>query len=157
MAAARSILAALGMNIYDPGKDHHKAYEGKIGQSFVFLGRELIPGQYPPSAAAKKKLCQSINDLIHEGQAAIHKAVKGRHLSSVDKAYGPTIVAINNALRGWRGCYRASNCPEVFAELDHWICRRLIDFERYFDTHAPKKNRFTRMAALGLRQLNEEI
>jgi RNA-directed DNA polymerase len=157
MAAARSILSALGMSIYDAEQAPHKAFVGKIGQSFVFLGRELIPGRYAPCKAAKEKFRRTIDDLIRDGQTAIHKAVNGRRLSSADKAFGPSIVAIDNALRGWRGCYRASNCPDVFSELDHWVCRRLIDFERYLDTHAPKKARATRLAALGLHQLSENV
>jgi hypothetical protein len=157
MEAARSILATLGMDIYDADKAPTKAFVGQIGRPFEFLGRKLIPGQFPPGEAAKKKLCQSIDDLIRDGQTAIHKAVSGRRLGSNDKPFGPTVVAINNAIRGWRGCYRYSNCPEVFAELDHQICRRLIDFEAYLDTHAPKKDRATRMAALGLRQLSDGV
>jgi hypothetical protein len=154
MAAARTILSALGMDIYDPENHPGKAFAGKIGEPFVFLGRELVPGRYAPAEAAKKKLRDTIDDLIRDGQTTIHKAVNGRRLSSADKAFAPTIVAINNTLRGWRGCYRGSNCPDVLAELDHWVCRRLIDFERYLDTNAPKKSGVGRAAALGLRQLS---
>jgi retron-type reverse transcriptase len=157
MAAARSLLATLGMNIYDAEQAPTKAFVGRVGDPFEFLGRKLIPGQFPPGEAAKKKLCLSIDSLIKDGQTAIHKAVNGRRLGSNDKPFGPTVVAINNAIRGWRGCYRYSNCPEVFAELDHWICRRLTDFEAYLDSHAPKKDRTARMAALGLRQLSDGI
>jgi hypothetical protein len=157
MAAARSLLATLGMNIYDAEQAPTKAFVGRGGDPFEFLGRKLIPGQFPPGEAAKKKLCLSIDSLIKDGQTAIHKAVNGRRLGSNDKPFGPTVVAINNAIRGWRGCYRYSNCPEVFAELDHWICRRLTDFEAYLDSHAPKKDRTARMAALGLRQLSDGI
>jgi retron-type reverse transcriptase len=157
MDAARSMLSGLGMNIYDAEEAPTKAFVGRVGEPFEFLGRKLIPGQYPPGEAAKKKLCQSIDQLINDGQTAVHKAVNGRRLGSTDKPFGPTVVAISNAIRGWRGCYRYSNCPEVFAALDHHICRRLIDFEAYLNTHAPKKDRSKRVAALGLRQLGDGI
>lgn len=155
MEAARALLNKMGMNIYDPDKDPGKAFVGRIGEPHVFLGRKLIPGHYPPAEAAKLKLKRSIDELINDGQKAIGKVVKGRQLKTTDKAFAPTIVAINNAIRGWRGSFKGSNCPDVFAELDGWISRRIADFERYLDVNAPKRKGGIRELALGLRQLNQ--
>lgn len=156
MEAAKCILRELGMDIYDHAETPNKAFLGLIGERRnVFLGRELVPGSYPPAPAAIERLQRSINELINDGQRAIHKAISGRPLRAADKTFAPTIVAINHAIRGWRGSYRSSNCPDVFLELDRWISRRVRDFERYFQNQAASRKHGARELALGVCQLVE--
>ena len=153
MDAARGILRSLGMDAYDPAVDKKKAFIGRIGEPLMFLGHELSPGRYPPSPDAQRKFKASIDDLIRQGQKALHKAVLGRSIKPWEKPFAATIVAIQNASKGWRGTYRSSTCPEVFADLDRWVLRRVTDFERYLDTTAPRSAPDRRLAALGIQPM----
>lgn len=150
MDAARAILRNLRMDAYDPKENPRKAFVGKIGEPLVFLGHELIPGRYPPSPGARRQFMATINVLIQDGQKTIDKTLHGRSLKPWERPFGATIVAVQNAVRGWRGTYRSSACPEVFAQLDDWVARRVIDFERYLDTRAPKTAPMRRLRALGI-------
>jgi retron-type reverse transcriptase len=155
MQAARRLLRTLKMDAYDPDLHPRKAFIGSIGQDFTFLGHQLLPGRYPPSRDAQLRLKANINTLIQDGQKTIAKAVSGRMLKPWEKPYAATVTAIHNAVSGWRGTYRLSNCPDVFSELNHWVVRRLMDFERYLDTTAPKSTPHLRARAIGLAGMQE--
>lgn len=132
MNTAKGILAGLKMDIYDPVEAPNKAFIGRIGEPHVFLGYELLPGTFPPSPVAREKLMSRITALIRQGQRSISKAVTDRPLTSLDKCYAQTLVAIDHAIQGWRGSFRSSKCPQVFRELDALIDRRLLDFRSFY-------------------------
>jgi len=132
MDRAKTILAGLKMDIYDPVKAPTKAFSGAIGEPHVFLGYQLVPGVYPPSEAAREKLMVRIANLIKDGQRAVSKAVTDRPLTSQDRCYAQTLVAIDNTVSGWRGSYKSANCPDEFERLDALIDRRLYDFMSFF-------------------------
>lgn len=132
MASAKTILSDLKMDIYDPVKAPTKAFIGAIGEPHVFLGYRLVPGVYPPSEAACDKLIERIAALIKDGQRSISKAVTDRPLTSQDRCYAQTLVAIDHAIQGWKGSFKSSNSPEVFRNLDALIDRRLADFRRFY-------------------------
>lgn len=150
MDAARGILRDLRMDAYDPVDAPAKAFVGRIGDRLYFLGHELSPGRYPPNAASQEKLKQTINALIRDGQGTIRKALEGRPIKPWDKGFAATIIAIHYATRGWRGTYRSSSCPEVFAELDRWVLRRVRDFERYYQAQTSSVPPARRLMALGV-------
>jgi retron-type reverse transcriptase len=152
MDAAKAHLKRLCMDTYDPVRSPKKAFSGMLNGQ-VFLGHSLVPGSYPPSDAAQAKLRKSVNSLIQTGQKAIDKAVNGRKLKSSDRTFAATIVAITNSLQGWRGSFRSSNCPALFAELDRWVQRRVSDLERYLRTHTAGADAIARNMALGLMPL----
>ena len=157
MAAAKAMLVELGMDAYDPRTNPEKAFEGPIQMTklaghtpHVFLGHELIPGYYAPAEKARMRFKQSIETLIREGQATIDKVAKGRALGKFDRSYSETLVAIKHAAHGWRRTYKMSDCPEVFEGLNDWLARRVGDFGRYLDTHAPASQQRLRLSALGV-------
>ena len=152
MEAAKAHLKRLRMNTYDPIRSPKKAFSGGLNGQ-VFLGHSLVPGSYPPSDAAQAKLRKSVNSLIQAGQKAIDKAVEGRKLKSSDRTFAATLVAITNSLQGWRGSFRSSNCPAIFAGLDNWVQRRVSDFESYFRTHTAGADAVGRNMALGVMPL----
>jgi hypothetical protein len=154
MERAREILHDLGMGIYDPATHGSKAFAGHISDGHVFLGHQLIPGSYPPSANAQLKLRRSIDELIAAGQKSIDKVCHGHALKHHDRSFADTIVAIDRTIRGWRGSFRSSSCSRTFAALDHWIARRIGDFERYLDDHAPKKGE-RRTRAIGVSNMDQ--
>ncbi len=133
MDAAGQLLRQLGMDIYDPSNDSSKAFIGPIDGSQTFLGYKLEPSSYPPSPEAQEKLKARIERLIREGQATIRKVVASRPLKHTDRAFAPTIVAINNTLMGWKGSFKSSNSPEVFQALDKWTQGRIADFEHFME------------------------
>lgn len=147
MAAAKLWLRQLKMNTYDPATAPNKAFIGKVEEGRVFLGYKLIPGVYPPSDGSCEKLMSQVAALIARGQASIAKAVADRTLTSQDRCYAQTLVAIDNTLRGWRGSLRASNCPEVFRQLDLLIDRRLGDFRSFHKEKIAKRSAAQRRKA----------
>ena len=132
MVAAKALLANSRMDIYDPIIAPKKAFIGAIGEPFDFLGYRLLPGSYPPSKAACDKLMLKIAQLVSEGQRSISKAVKDKPLTSHDRCYAQTLVAIDNTVRGWKGSFRSSASPEEFRSLDALIDRRLVDFRSFY-------------------------
>lgn len=148
MASAGEMLAVYGMAIYDPVSAPTKAFRGVIGEPHEFLGHELRPGSYPPGKGAREKLMAQIVALISEGQRSIDKAARGRELHSRDRCYAQTLVAIDNTVRGWRGSFRISNCPDVFAAMDREIDRRLDDFQGYYRSRMAKMNCAQRRRAM---------
>lgn len=75
MASAKAHLATLGMGIYDPATDPKKAFCGPIGQPHVFLGYEIVPGQYRPSASARDALLGRIDVLLRDGRKTIARVI----------------------------------------------------------------------------------
>lgn len=148
MASAGEMLAAYGMTIYDPDRAPTKAFRGVIGEPHEFLGHELRPGSYPPASGPREKLMAQIAVLISEGQRSIDKAARGRQLQSQDRCYAQTLVAIDNTVRGWRGSFRTSNCPDVFAAMDKEIDRLLEGFQGYYRARMAKMTRAQQRQAM---------
>lgn len=153
MASAKSHLAGLGMGIYDPVAHPKKAFIGPIGDPHVFLGYEIIPGQYRPSPIACDTLLGRIDALLRDGKKTISRAINGKPIAPKDRCYAQTIAAIDNTVRGWRGSYRAAQCNKTFARLDREIERRLNDFEAYFRSRTAKISASARRRALGIHLL----
>lgn len=155
MASARQHLTALGMDIYDHATDPKKAFLCPLSDGPEFLGHTLAKGRYPPAPDAQKRLQQSVTTLIQGGKKAIDKALSGHTLKSNEKAFAATVVAINNALKGWKGSFRSSNCPSTFQAVDTWVQQQLGNFHAYLRTHSNGKPAKLRNAALGIAPLVE--
>lgn len=155
MEAAKSILFGLKMDIYDPVKSPTKAFIGSVGEPHVFLGYKLLPDIYPPADAASAKLMGRIQTLIVNGQRAISKAVTDRPLTSQDRCYAQTLVAVDHTIRGWRASFKSSNCPDVFDDLDMIIDRRLMDFRSFFRDKLAKRTRTQQRRALRVQLLSD--
>jgi len=150
MAVARAHLKALGMDIYDHETEPGKAFFCPLADGPEFLGHTLVRGKYPPAKAAQEKLQKTVLALIQNGKGAIGKALSGETLKSSDKPFAATVLAINNTLKGWRGSFRSSNCPETFEAIDTWVHQQLGNFQEYLRTHASGKTAKLRAAALGV-------
>lgn len=150
MASAKVHLAALGMDIYDPATNPKKAFIGQIGEPLVFLGYEIIPGQYRPSPSARDSLIGRIDALLADGRKSIGRAVSGKRLTQQDRCYAQTIAAVDNTVRGWRGSFEAALCSDTFARLDREIERRLKDFESFFHARTANASAAVRRRALGV-------
>lgn len=155
MESAATMLAAYGMTIYDPLRAPTKAFRGIVGAPHEFLGHKLIPGSYPPADGARAKLMSQIAALISEGQRSIDKAANDRQINPSDRCYAQTLVAIDNTIKGWRGSFRTSNCPDVFAALDTEIDRRLHGFQSYYRAKMAKMTRAQQRSALKVSLLNQ--
>ncbi|CAN7207472.1 reverse transcriptase domain-containing protein [Bosea sp. LjRoot9] len=154
MGLAQRILSELKMDIYDPVKSPTKAFVGVVGDPHIFLGYKLLPGIYPPSDAASDKLMSQIHVLIANGQRAISKAVTDRPLTSQDRCYAQTLVAIDHTIRGWRASFKSSDCPDVFDGLDMTIDRRLRDFRSFFVSKLARRTRTQQRRALRVQLLS---
>lgn len=155
MVAAKAFLAELKMDIYHPVESPTKAFIGPIGEPHVFLRYKLIPGAYPPSDAACHKLIGQVGTLIASGQAAINKAVTDRALTSQDRCYTQTLVAFDHTLRGWRASLRASNCPDIFRQLDDQVGRRLADFRAFYLAKLAKRTSAQQRRAVRVHLLSD--
>ncbi len=155
MESAGNILADLNMTIYDPSVSPDKAFVGPIGDAHVFLGYEVVPGAYRPSAKAQQQIIHRVDSLLKAGRASIKKALSGRPLAAHEMGYAQTLVAIDNVLRGWRGSFRATTCPDTFVRLDKVISTRLRDFAAFYATQARDADQARRRNAVGVVNLNE--
>lgn len=153
MQSAKTHLAALGMDIYDPIADPNKAFIGAIGEPHVFLGYEIIPGQYRPSKRACDTLIGRIDTLLSDGRRSIRRAVEQKPLAQTERCYAQTIAAVDNTIRGWRGSYGAALCSTTFAKLDRVVEQRLNGFDQFFRSHTSNANPNARRRALGVHLL----
>ncbi len=153
MLSAKSYLAALGMDIYDPICNPSKAFIGAIGEPHVFLGYQIIPGLYPPSPGACDSLLNRIDVLIKAGQTSVRKVVAGRALSVSERCYAQTLVAIDYTVKGWRGSFQSSRCQATFARLDRQVERKLKDFDAFFYEKTSGLDYAMRRRALGVNLL----
>ena len=153
LGSAKTMLAALGMDIYDPVQSPKKAFIGEIGEPLVFLGYQIIPGRYPPSDGACEALLARVDALVKAGQVSIRKVVKGRPLTTADRCYAQTLAAIDNTAKGWRGSFRSSMCEVAFRALDRKIERRMQDFDAFYRSQTKGLDYATRRCALGVNLL----
>ena len=150
LASAKTQLAKLGMDIYDPVHHPSKAFTGKIGEPHVFLGYQIVPGRYPPSDSACENLLARIDALINAGKVSIRKVVSGRPLSISDRCYAQTLAAIDNTVKGWRGSFQSSKCQPTFDHLDRQVERRMKDFDAFFLSKTAGLPYVKRRRALGV-------
>ncbi len=150
MASAKANLAKLGMGIYDPSTHPSKAFIGKIGERHVFLGYEIVPGEYRPAEKARDRLISQVDALLRAGQISINKAIQGRQLTSRDRCYAQTLTAVDYTVRGWRGSFQSAICQKTFKLLDKEITRRLKDFEAFFRRKTVNCDEAAKRRALGV-------
>ena len=117
-AAATGRLAELGLRAYDPMREPGKAAMGPVAEGIAWLGCEIRDGVARPSADRRRALLLRVDHALAE-------AGRGGGLAGA-------LVAVDEAVRGFRGAYRFCACPEVFAALDARIERRV---EQTFRLH----------------------
>lgn len=157
MRSAKRELSALGMDVYDPVENPDKAFIGEVGEAKVFLGYELVPGRYPPSPSSRDKLMGQVDALLKHGRNTIAKAANGKATAPNDRAYIQTLTAIDNTLKGWRGSYKMSDCPDVFRKMDTQVQRKLRDFDGYRRTKSKDKSAETRRSIMGIKNLADDL
>ena len=117
-AAAARKLAELGLRAYDPTLEPGKAAMGAVAAGIEWLGCEIRDGQARPSARSRRALLLRVDRALIEAER--------------DGGLPAALVAVDEAVRGFRGAYRFCACPEVFASLDARIGRRV---EQSFRLH----------------------
>jgi len=155
MEAAKQILSDLKMDIYDPKLAPTKAFIGAVGGNHDFLGYTLLPGIYPPSSSARAKLDANVRATLAKGRASIVKAIAGRKITSTDKCYAQTIVALDQIIRGWKGSFRAANCPTEYKKIDDEIDRQLNDFRAFYNSKVAKCSDAERRRAMRVALLSD--
>lgn len=155
MEAAKAILAAKSMEIYDPMVSPKKAFAGSAESGQVFLGYRLLPGSFPPSDAACKKLLQSVDAELRSGRRTIGKALSGRPIAGGDRALVQSLAQIDRIVRGWRDSHKMSNCPDVYQRLDRQIDHRINAFLRFYREKALNAKESRKRHMLGVTPLAE--
>lgn len=150
MLSAREILSNKQMSIYDPATSPTKAFAGPVGGYQVFLGYQLIPGEYPPSEDSCSKLLKSIQTTLQAGRATIGKAVSGRKPKSTDRALVQSLAQVDRIVRGWKESHKMSDCPLLYASVDKAIDHRINAFMRFYREKTNGKPSDIRRAALGV-------
>jgi hypothetical protein len=116
-AAATVCLADLGLRAYDPVREPGKAAMGHVAAGVEWLGCEILDGRARPGARSRRALLARVD----------------RALAAVpDGGLSAALVAVEDAVRGFRAAYRFCECPEVFAALDDTVGRRV---EHTFRVH----------------------
>jgi len=116
-AAASACLAELGLRAYDPARDPGKAAMGHVAAGVSWLGCEILDGRARPGAASRRALLGRVDRAL---------------AAAADGGLSAALVAVEDAVRGFRATYRFCDCPEVFAALDDTIARRV---EQTFRLH----------------------
>jgi len=132
MQSAAAMLKKLGMTIYDPVAAPSKAFTGTITAGCIFLGYEIVPGRFPPSAKACERLLDRIAAELKTGRAVMRDALKGEPIVARKSCYVQTLASVDQIVRGWAGSFRRSRCPATMAKLDADIDRKLADFDGFY-------------------------
>lgn len=155
MQSAATILLKLGMTIYDPVQTPAKAFVGPIADGSVFLGYEIIPGRFPPSAKACERLLERIAAELKAGRSVMRDARKGEPIISRKTCYVQTLASVDQIVRGWAGSFRRSRCSTTMGKIDAEIDRRLTDFEYFYRRQMDKLDAAGRRRVTGVRLLQD--
>ena len=109
-----------------------KATFGRVDAGFVFLGYDIRPGLFQPSAKARQKLEETIDSHIYFGRQAILDVKKAGNSSESRQRYAQTQVLIDKVLRGWGNSFSYSNAPATIEDLDCRIDAKLNKFRSWF-------------------------
>lgn len=131
--SAKTHLTNLGLKCHDPaeGMAKDKADHGKIENGFVFLGYDIRPGLFQPSAKARAEILKAVKDRIRVGKRSI-VAIKREPHADNSQRYVQTMVGIDRALRGWGNAFAYSNASETIDQLDRKIESELGSFRNWF-------------------------
>ena len=156
-AAAGSYLLSKGMQIYDPHARPDKAFFGPITEGFDFLGYELTPVFYPPSAKNREALLLSVKHELNEGRSQILHALKNENDNRRRQYFSQSIVAVDDLLRAWSGSFRASRCERTANEIDA-ACNQLIaNFIEFYRERTSDLSQSSRRRVLGVHMLSNDI
>ncbi|MGH1349563.1 MAG: RNase H family protein [Methyloligellaceae bacterium] len=132
-ASAKTHLEKLGLKCHDPFaksiKD--KADFGEIKDGFVFLGYDIRPGLFQPSAKARAELLKSVRNRIKVGKRSIVDIIRQPHADNSQR-YVQTMVGIDRILRGWGNAFAYNNAPETLEQLDMKIEGELGRFRSWY-------------------------
>jgi ribonuclease HI/retron-type reverse transcriptase len=132
-AGAKAHLEELGLQCHDPFAEarNDKADHGKIDDGFVFLGYDIRPGLFQPSAKARAEMLKAVKDRIRVGKRSIG-AIKREPHADNSQRYVQTMVGIDRALRGWGNAFAYSNASETIDQLDQKIEAELGRFRSWY-------------------------
>ncbi len=151
LQSAKSMLQAMNMDIYDPATDPNKAFFGRLGcdKNLDFLGYQLIPNLYPPSALKVEELKNRIQSIVGVGKKQIRKAL-AEPSGAKPKTLVHTLDHIDNVTRGWVRSHKSNKCVKTLRELDEFISDQISDLLGYYTNTTKNLSVLERRPALGV-------
>ncbi len=107
---AKSELKRFGLDCHDPYKPNvvkEKASFGSVDKGFVFLGYDIRPGLLQPSAGARRKLEEAVDEHIKFGRNAIIEVKRAANSFEQRQRYAQTLTLLDKVLRGWGDAFRS--------------------------------------------------
>ena len=129
LKSAKSMLADMGLDCYNPAQDPHKAESGDCADGFSFLGCEIHPTRVRPARKSQLELRAQLRSLF---VYAIRRA-KSRTLppQSAD-GYLETLSQASRIIRGWGNTYFFCTDDSLFASLDRDISQLVLQFDQRY-------------------------
>jgi hypothetical protein len=127
--SAQKWLARYSMNAYDPRNDKKKAEMGDANKGFTFLGCDIHPGQISPSRDARKRLLNSIEEVLAESERLMNDPKK---LARTRRGLVDTLHEVSNVVRGWGNQYAFCNNQQLIDQLDSKISDRIKRYRAHY-------------------------
>ncbi len=153
--AARQELAKLGMACYEPGDGSQKAFLGRVGGGFDFLGCRIHPSGVSPGRRARQNLLREIALVIADAKRRIRDAGKPAFRRRAEPMYAQTLTRIDRKVCGWGDAFRFVSNRAAFAQIDEAIDRMLADFHGWFSRRHRSADAHSRRRIVGVALLRD--
>ncbi|MBI5164355.1 MAG: maturase [Magnetospirillum sp.] len=117
--SAKALLAALGLEAYDPAERPDKASIGPCADGFTFLGCHIQPGLIQPSDEARGALMARVRDILRDGRHAISLVRSDRALTG--QRFAQTLALLDRVVKGWGDAFSFCTGRHAFQALDRKI------------------------------------
>ena len=154
---ASNQLAALSMAVYHPATRPDKAFQGKLGDNFDFLGYQIVPGSYPPAKKNRDQVLDSVRQELDCGRSHILKILRVGSEGKPLQCYAQTLDAVDALLRAWSGSFSASRSLTVARELDDAVNAMISDFIAFYRQKTNGRTLIEKRRALGVHLIEDDV
>ena len=144
-----------GMEFYPPVKGSDKAEEGKVENSFTYLGCKIMPNHVSPCKPSMMDLLKKIDSEIIGSKKFITKLLKDDNARKLETTYIQSLNRIDRIIYGWGKSFSFCSDRLPFKKLDKDIDKKLSDYNVWFEEKRKNLPLLQRRRILGISCLED--
>src|ERR1035441_1203377 len=154
--SAKTILAKLGLDAYDPEvpADKGKAEHGQVQGGIQFLGCEVRRDRVRPSRDNWRGLIIKLNEIFGESLKAMKKPdeVRRKRLS-----YAETTLRASKTVQGWANTFGFCTDDQLMESVDVEVTNAFNDYNRRVKTVIAQQSALDQRKSLGLFSTRDRV
>jgi hypothetical protein len=123
-AEVRAQLDAMGMLVYAAGESQSKAKQGRVTESFDFLGTQITAGLLQPAKENRAALLQRVELIVSDGERRLRRIAKTGS-GPLDGGLARILWKLDNQVRGTARAFGHCDCQQLWRALDAKIDGRI--------------------------------